>query len=381
MVPEQRDVVFTFSTEQWADAVAREFCRPPDRMAQAVLTSPRVRRALVVEPWRSAPVALARRAARRGRVVPPPGAPLVQPHRLARRDPVGVPALRRAYAAYGRRVRRAAAAEGLRQPAVLTCHPFVAAWAGLDDGGPVTYFARDDWAAYPPHERWWPAYRTAYRDLSDRGVRVAAVSPELLDRVGPRAAGIVVPNAVDAELWRTPGPAPAAVAALPSPRYAYAGTLDDRLDVEAVRALAGSLEEGVVVLVGPVPRPEDLAALRGLDRVHVLPPMGQAELVAALAAADVALIPHRVTPLTRAMSPLKLYEYLAAGLPVATVDVVPATPFEDRLVRYAGADGLPGAARRALALGRAPDDERRAALRGNSWADRQEAVLDLVLAP
>ena len=40
-------------------------------------------------------------------------------------------------------------------------------------------------------------------------------------------------------------------------------------------------------------------------------------------AAQVCLVPHRETPMSRAMSPLKLYEYLGAGSPVVATDLPP----------------------------------------------------------
>lgn len=369
------DLVFTFTTETWADATAREFCRPPDRLVQAALASPDVRRVLVANPWRSAPVSLARRAGRPPAVPPPPRGTLVQPLRLRRRDPTDVAGVVRSYARYDQRLSRASRRAGLENPAVLTCHPLVAGFAPLAWAGSVTYFARDDWTAHPQHRPWWPVYREAYRRIAERGLRVAAVSQVLLDRLAPTGPSLVVANGVS-DLFRSPGPPPAAVQSLPRPRYVYAGTLDDRLDLGAVRALASSAE-GSVVLVGPQPEP-----LPDLPGVTVLPALGQVDLVAALSACDVGLIPHRVTALTEAMSPLKLYEYLAAGLPVATTALGPEDPAPGRLLRYPGeAPDLPAAAALALARGRWDESSRLAFVGEHAWTGRTRAVLDLTLRP
>ncbi len=363
--------MFTFTTETWADASDREFCRPPDRLVQAAIASPDVRRLLVANPWRSAPLSLLRRT----EVAPPSRGTLVQPFRLRRRDPTDLKGVVGSYRRYDQRLRRAALRAGLQEPAVLTCHPLVAGFAPLTWAGPVTYFARDDWTAHPQHRAWWPVYREAYRRMAERGVRVAAVSQVLLDRLAATGPSLVVPNGVS-NLFGSPGPAPAVVQALARPRYVYAGTLDDRLDLPAVRALAASLTEGSVLLVGPQPRP-----LPELPGVTVLPTMNQADLVATLAACDVGLVPHHVTPLTEAMSPLKLYEYLAAGLPVATVALGAQDPAPGRLVRYPGqTPDLPAAAAAARALGPRDEPSRRAFLTEHGWPGRTAAVLDLALA-
>ena len=96
-----------------------------------------------------------------------------------------------------------------------------------------------------------------------------------------------------------------------------------------------------------------------------------------IAAADVGLVPHVRTPLTEAMSPLKLYEYLAGGLPVAAVDLPPIRGVDARVVLApVGGDMVPARCAGALALGRAPEPERLAFVREHSWARRFDDLLD-----
>ena len=49
-------------------------------------------------------------------------------------------------------------------------------------------------------------------------------------------------------------------------------------------------------------------------------------------AADVCVLPHKFNRLTTGMSPLKLYEYLAAGRPVAASDLPPVRAVDPRIV-------------------------------------------------
>src|SRR5262249_14781483 len=94
--------------------------------------------------------------------------------------------------------------------------------------------------------------------------------------------------------------------------------------------------------------------------------------------ADVGLIPHVESPLTRAMSPLKLYEYLAGGLPVAATDLEPMRGVDARVTLVpAGGDYAP-TVRPALQLSPAEESEREVCLAANSWSSRQEAMLGLV---
>jgi hypothetical protein len=81
------------------------------------------------------------------------------------------------------------------------------------------------------------------------------------------------------------------------------------------------------------------------------------------------------------MSPLKLYEYLAAGLPVAAVDlpaIASVSPTRTALAH--GADDFVAAVDRALELGRASEADRLAFIHANTWERRFEHLLDLALA-
>jgi teichuronic acid biosynthesis glycosyltransferase TuaH len=99
-----------------------------------------------------------------------------------------------------------------------------------------------------------------------------------------------------------------------------------------------------------------------------------------MAAADVCLLPHRRTPLTESMSPLKLYEYLASGRPVVASDLPPARGIDSRVMLVAPGGDFPGAVREALRSGPASESERRRFVERNSWARRHERILDIALA-
>src|SRR5262249_42880405 len=59
--------------------------------------------------------------------------------------------------------------------------------------------------------------------------------------------------------------------------------------------------------------------------------VGRAE-VASHPSADVCIMPYQLNRATTAMSPLKLYEYLAGGRPVAASDLPPVRAVDSRIV-------------------------------------------------
>jgi teichuronic acid biosynthesis glycosyltransferase TuaH len=375
------DVVFTFYGETWTNAVRREMYMAGDRLLLTLLNRPSVRNLVVANPYRSAPIQWARRlAGQRPEPFPDDSRrTLVEPRRLRRRDPTSIRALERAYAAYDSALEEAASRLGARRPAVITTSPFVAGFASLRWAGPVTFYAWDDWASGLPLRRWWPAYEEAYARVSQSGRGVVAVSQAIVDRITPTGPSAVVPNGVAPEEWWSPPAPPAWFAALPSPRMLYAGVVDDRLDVSAVSDVAARFPRGTVVLLGPVGDLTAVDPLRHVPNVRFEPPVGRAEVASLVHAADVCVMPHRRMSITAAMSPLKLYEYLAGGRPVAATDLPPVRGVHPSVIRVREGDSFADGVAKALAQGPLAEGDRRAFIEANSWQRRHDDLLGVAL--
>jgi hypothetical protein len=90
---------------------------------------------------------------------------------------------------------------------------------------------------------------------------------------------------------------------------------------------------------------------------------------------QVGLVPYRVGEQARAIDPLKLYEYLAFGLPVVSVDIPSVRRFSS-VVRIAG---NPDEFLSSLEPAIAEDDadlrvRRRALARENTWEVRADSI-------
>ena len=378
-IDSRHDVVFTFYGETWTDAQRRDMYMAGDRLLETLLNRPAVRSLVVANPYRSAPIQWARHLAghRPAPFTDGPSRVLVEPRRMRRSDPTSVRALERACASYDRCLERAAARVGARDPVVITTNPFVAGFAPLRWARQVTFYCWDDWTSGLPVRRWWPAYEDAYARVRHSGRAVVAVSQAIIDRILPTGPSAVVPNGVVPDEWRSPRAAPPWFAALPSPRILYVGVLGDRLDVEALREIAARFSRGTVVLLGPVGDRRALDRLHGLSNVRIEPPVGRLEVASVVHAADVCIMPHHSNRLTAAMSPLKLYEYLAGGRPVAATDLPPVRAVDPRIVGVREGESFADGVADALERGPLSDDERLAFIDANSWQRRHDDLLAL----
>ena len=377
-----RDVVFTFWHETWADAVARKFM-PPDRLVQTLLSSPRVGSLLVANPDRSAPRYIARRLTRPFEAPFPKrtGARLITPLRARRNEQRGADAIRAEYVSYDSRLLRESKDMGLRAPALITTNPYYAAYAPLELAQNVTYYAWDDWTALASLSPWHEDIDAAYRVMAARGTQVCAVSQHLLDRIGPSGPGLVVPNGLTPSEWQPPWTVPDWLDALPRPRVLYAGAIHERLDTNIIAQISQSLPDASIVIVGPALNPDVVKALAPLKNVHIHDPVPHAAVPSIMHGADVCIIPHHRNALTESMSPLKLYEYCAMGRAVVATDLSPMRNVHERVHLVPPGGSFSDAVRLALKQGSMSEEARQRFLIQNSWAGRHEALMDFALGP
>jgi glycosyltransferase involved in cell wall biosynthesis len=122
---------------------------------------------------------------------------------------------------------------------------------------------------------------------------------------------------------------PADIAAIKGPIIGFVGVIQDWVDLDLMFNAAKAHPEWSLVLVGPVGVGIDVSKLQSLPNVHFLGRKAVNELPGYLKAFDVCLNPFRMNELTRNVSPLKFYEYLASGKPIVTVDMPGIRDFAD----------------------------------------------------
>jgi nucleotide sugar dehydrogenase len=167
----------------------------------------------------------------------------------------------------------------------------------------------------------------------------------------------------------------------PRPRLGYVGTVGPWLDVSLLTHLARRRPHWSITLIGPVER--GLSQLPELDNLRILGERPYASLPQYLAAMDVLLIPLRVSELTHAVNPIKLYEYCATGKPIVATRIAELEGDRHLFHLGDGPEGFLRAVDAALAETVGPDralaTARQDLARASSW-DRRVADLEDLLA-
>jgi glycosyltransferase involved in cell wall biosynthesis len=171
---------------------------------------------------------------------------------------------------------------------------------------------------------------------------------------------------------------PDEIANLPKPVIGFHGLLADWIDFELIKKTAEHFSCGSVVLIGKiaVDAEQKIKILDGLSNIHFLGRKPYAELPAYCKGFDVALNPFSINELTLAANPLKVREYLAAGLITVSTDIPEVRILADCLV---GADHDHYIAQIEKAL-REPKtrSEISDAIRHESWESKVDELREII---
>lgn len=171
---------------------------------------------------------------------------------------------------------------------------------------------------------------------------------------------------------------PEEIAHLPRPVIGFHGLLADWVDFELIKKIAERFSGGSVVLIGKitVDAEERVKILNGIGNVHFLGRKPYEQLPAYCKSFDVGINPFVINELTLAANPLKVREYIAAGLITVSTDIPEVRMLENCIVAAGHEDFL---SKLAVAL----DSPRRReeisdSVRHESWEAKVEELREIL---
>jgi glycosyltransferase involved in cell wall biosynthesis len=173
---------------------------------------------------------------------------------------------------------------------------------------------------------------------------------------------------------------PADMKDMQHPIIGFFGEINNWLDLNMLAQAARLRPEWSFALLGRIAvEVGNIRFLTELPNVHHLGQKNFGELPAYCAAFDVALIPMKINELTLSVNPLKLREYLAAGVPVVSTPLPEVLAYKDVVKFNTTADELVKATEEWLKQDRkelAPILSQRVA--GESWDAKVEEISDII---
>jgi glycosyltransferase involved in cell wall biosynthesis len=217
---------------------------------------------------------------------------------------------------------------GMRDFQLWTFLPNSADYVGRMGESVSVYYCVDEWSKF----NYVNGARTAdaERQLVRKADVVFAVAQSLVDSrrlLNPEThlARHGVDHALFAKALDDATTIPDDLAAIPGPVLGFYGTLQDWVDLDLICCLAARHPDWSLVLIG---KPMvDLSRLEHVPNVHVLGRRPHAQLPAYCKGFSVGIIPYVLNERLLHVNPIKLREYLSAGLPVVSVALPEVAPY------------------------------------------------------
>jgi teichuronic acid biosynthesis glycosyltransferase TuaH len=133
---------------------------------------------------------------------------------------------------------------------------------------------------------------------------------------------LVIENGVDFEHFSKKQGIPNEYKRLSNKKLIYVGAIDERLDLDILVRLSNDIHLNIdVIVIGPV-EGSIIAKNKNNQNLHFLGAKNYKKIPAFLQHADIAILPLSNHKVNQGRSPMKLYEYGAAGLPVIVKETV-----------------------------------------------------------
>jgi len=245
----------------------------------------------------------------------------------------------------------------------------------------VVYYCTDQWSNFSYLDGQKMA--AMERRLMQRADICFMTSHSLLESkkdINPNT--FLAPHGVDHEHFvRALAPAavaPAEIATLPHPIIGFFGLIQEWIDLRLVAKMARMHPDWSIVLIGK--SVVDVGALKPFPNIHLLGRRAYEALPGFCRAFDVAIIPFEVNELTRNVNPIKLREYLSAGLPVVSTNLPEVEFYSDQVYVARGHDEFVSKVEQAIREDSGEARQQRSdSMQGETWKARVTAVGDAVV--
>jgi glycosyltransferase involved in cell wall biosynthesis len=272
-------------------------------------------------------------------------------------------------------VKRAMRQLRFRRPINWVFNPAASVVAGKLGEESVIYYCVDEYTAFSG------VSRSHLAELEEQLLRradlvIVSAQPLYDSKIPFNPRTILVRHGVDYSHFRTAlsdqTTIPQEIASLPRPIVGFFGLIADWVDVDLMADVARHFATGSLVVLGKATT--DISVLKQLSNVHILGRKPYDALPSYCKGFDVAINPFRINTLTLNANPLKVREYLAAGLPVVSTAIPEVEALGQCRIGH-GTDGFIREIEAALQEP-GPSAQRSHSVSHESWEARVQAIAE-----
>ncbi|MDD2620357.1 MAG: glycosyltransferase [Syntrophomonadaceae bacterium] len=190
----------------------------------------------------------------------------------------------------------------------------------------------------------------------------------------------LIPNGCDYDYFYQAStkslPVPDDVAGISGPVIGYIGVIATWCDLELVDRVAATYPDYNLVMVGPLYNVNDVPRR---PNIHWLGFKPYDQLASYAQMFDVGIIPFKSSNMTEAVNPIKMWEYMGAGLPVVSTNIPEAGKYPEAVLCSENADIFIQNINNALYNDSPEKRENRIKLAAaNSWRARAQQIINII---
>lgn len=264
-------------------------------------------------------------------------------------------------------------------------HPYHLYHVGLAEEDVVIYHCADDFTLLgrASQDMHIAELEKALAQNSDLVLATAHMLQERLAPCNPRTH--YFSNAVDFALFHQAAEPDSELAQemrdIPGPIIGFMGNISDWYDYDLLQEVVGRASDWSFVFVGQVTRnvQNRVDQLGRYPNVYFLGWKDYYTLPTYLKGFDVAIMPYRVNEFMRSVNPNKLYQFMAAGLPIVSTPIPEAAKFSEVIDLADGPDEFYAAIERLIGQrGSTRIQKGLEIARRESWEARAEMAVKLI---
>ncbi|GEM_PF-1562314 len=195
--------------------------------------------------------------------------------------------------------------------------------------------AVDNWAVHGSFLKRAEELMSNYKLIGEKADVIFMVNSSLSSLFSQPHKTFTISNGVDYNFFSNqPKILPQELLDAKHPIIGYIGVMEGRLDLDLFLEIVKKNPDKTIAIVGGTlsrmpwrKRTFKIKELAKFKNVIWCQRVPYKELNLYLHAFDLAIVPHKITALTKSMDPMKIYEYLAAGKPVVTTEVIDPKKF------------------------------------------------------